>query len=73
MPIFRLGLASFSASATFTSEAKDGVEVWMTHSSCSFASATTVSRPIRAGGASISLLPGTRAAGWASQVGNQKL
>ena len=27
---------------------------------------------MRAGGASISLLPGTRAAGWASQVGNQK-
>jgi hypothetical protein len=31
----------------------------------------TVSSLSRAGGASISLLPGTSAAGWASQVGNQ--
>ena len=33
-PIFSAGFASFSAAATFTSEAKDGVEVWIMHSSC---------------------------------------
>ena len=32
-PIFSDGLAAFSASATFTSDAKDGVEVCITHSS----------------------------------------
>ena len=32
-PIFSAGFASFSAAATFTSEANDGVEVWITHSS----------------------------------------
>ena len=32
-PIFSAGLACFSAAATFTSEANDGVEVWITHSS----------------------------------------
>ena len=35
--------------------------------------AVTASSPTRAGGASISLLSGTSAAGWASQVGYQKL
>ncbi len=72
-PIFRRGFASFNACATFTSEAKDGVEVWMTHRSRPRASASTVSRLVRLGGASISLLPGTSAAGCASQVGYQKL
>ena len=32
-PIFSAGFTSFSAAATFTSEANDGVEVWITHSS----------------------------------------
>jgi hypothetical protein len=73
MPMTRFGLASFNACATFTSEPNDGVEVWITHNSCSRAAVTTGSSPSRAGGASISLLPGTRAAGCASQVGNQKL
>ena len=73
MPIFSAGLASFIAAATFTSEAKLGVEVWMMHSSCSLAAFSTTSMPMRAGGASISVELGTRAAGWASQVGNQKL
>ena len=73
MPIFSVGFAVFSASATFTSEAKDGVEVCITTRSWSRALASTVSSEIRAGGLSISLLPGTRAAGCASQVGYQKL
>ena len=72
-PIFSAGLASFSAAATFTSAANEGVEVWITHSSCWRAAATTDASPIPAGGASISRLPGTSAAGWASQVGYQKL
>ena len=71
IPIFSDGLTAFSAAATFTSEANDGVEVCSTHSSKSFACFVTASIPIRAGGASISLLPGTNAAGCASQVGNQ--
>ncbi len=70
-PIFSDGFAAFSAAATFTSAPKDGVEVWITHSSCSRAARVTASRPMPAGGASISLLPGTSAAGWASQVGYQ--
>ena len=70
-PIFSDGLASFSACATFTSEAKDGVEVCSTTMSCSIAAFSTGSIPIPAGGASISLLPSTKAAGWASQVGYQ--
>ena len=45
----------------------------MMHSSCCLAESTTVASDVRAGGASISLLPGTNAAGWASQVGYQKL
>ncbi len=70
-PILSAGLASFSAAATFTSEAKEGVLVCMMTRSRRLASARTGSRPRLAGGASISLLPGTRAAGWASQVGYQ--
>ncbi len=70
-PIFSDGLASLSACATFTSDAKDGVEVWITTMSCSRAAASTGSMPRLAGGASISRLPSTRAAGCASQVGYQ--
>ncbi len=70
-PILSFGFASFIACATFTSLAKDGVEVCITTSSYSFASGSTSSSWIPAGGASINLLPGTRAAGWASQVGYQ--
>ena len=70
-PIFSAGFASFSACATFASDANDGVEVWITTRSRPFTSARIGSSPIRAGGASISLDPGTSAAGCASQVGNQ--
>jgi hypothetical protein len=60
-----------SASATLTSEAKDGVEVCSTASSYSAASGSTWSSRSRAGGASTSRLSGTSAAGCASQVGYQ--
>ena len=73
MPIFRVGFAAFSASAHFTSEAKEGTEVCMTTRSKSCAWASTSASVVPCGGASISLLFSTRAAGWASQVGYQKL
>ena len=72
MPASRLGLAAFSASIVFTSDLKDGTDVWTTTWSKSFACATTSARPILCGGASISFEFSTSAAGWASQVGNQK-
>ncbi len=71
MPIFSLGLATFSASAHFTSLSNEGTEVWITTMSKSFAWSVTCFRVMPAGGASISLEPGIIAAGWASQVGNQ--
>ena len=40
-PIFSAGFASFNAAATFTSDANDGVEVWITQSSCARAAAVT--------------------------------
>ena len=71
MPIFRFGLAAFSARTVFTSEANDGVEVCSTTRSRSFASGSTSASDSRCGGASISLEPSTIAAGCASQVGYQ--
>jgi hypothetical protein len=70
-PAFRFGFAALSASTTFTSDANDGVDVWSTTMSKSLACRTTSSRPVRCGGASMSLEFSTRAAGWASQVGYQ--
>ena len=70
-PAFRLGLAAFSASMTFTSDLNDGTEVCATTRSKSFACATTSASEVLCGGASISLEFSTRAAGWASQVGYQ--
>ena len=55
----------------FTSDEKEGTEVCTMHRSKSLACAVTCSSVMSAGGASISLEPGTSAAGWASQVGNQ--
>jgi len=72
MPTVSLGLASLRASTTFTSEVKDGTDVCRTTWSKSFAWATTSARLVLWGGASISFEFSTRAAGWASQVGNQK-
>ncbi len=72
-PALRFGFASFSAWITFTSDLNEGTEVWATTRSKSFAWATTSARPVLCGGASISLEFSTNAAGWASQVGYQKL
>ena len=44
----------------------------MTISSCAFTSSSISLKDSRCGGASISREPGTIAAAWASQVGNQK-
>ena len=71
MPIFKLGLSALSASAVFTSEAKEGVDVCSTTSSCFAASAAMSWNFSRCGGASMSFEPSTKAAGWASQVGYQ--
>ena len=70
-PTFSAGFARLSASATCTSPAKDGELVCSTARSCWSASGTTSSRLSPAAGASTSLLPGTMAATWASQVGYQ--
>ena len=72
MPPCHSTRTAFSALMHFTSESNEGTEVWTMHSSKSFAWATTCSSVMSAGGASISLELGTSAAGWASQVGNQK-
>ena len=71
-PTFSAGLASLRAVIAFTSEAKEGVEVCTTARSKFFASATTSASEVLCGGASISLLSLTSAAGCASQVGYQK-
>ena len=71
MPIDSWGFSAFSASATFTSWGNDGVLVCRTASSYSLASGLTSSSVSPSGGASINRDPGTRAAGWASQVGYQ--
>src|SRR5262249_24410142 len=70
-PMASFGFASFIASAVFTSARKDGVLVWMKHSSKSFDLEITVSNGTSAAGASMSVLSGTSAAGWASHVGYQ--
>src|SRR5580700_10530130 len=70
-PIMIAGFSALRASATFTSPAKVGELVCRTAISYSRASGRTSSRVRLAGEASTSLLPGTRAAGWASQVGYQ--
>jgi hypothetical protein len=72
-PTLSDGFSAFSRSATFTSEAKEGVEVCSTARSWSRAIAATSSKPCRCGGASTKREPSTSAAGCASQVGNQKL
>ena len=73
MPTFSEGFSAFSRSATFTSEAKLGVEVCSTSRSLSRTIGTTSASDCLCGGASTSFEPSTSAAGWASQVGNQKL
>jgi hypothetical protein len=55
----------------FTSEANEGVEVCTTAKSKFLASAATSASEMLCGGASISLLFGTSAAGCASHVGYQ--
>src|SRR3984957_2518653 len=70
-PTRRSGFFPFSASATFTSPANVGELVCRIIRSCWSARVTMSSRVSPAGGASTSVLPGTRAAGWASQVGYQ--
>ncbi len=72
-PILSEGFASFIARAPFTSEAKEGVEVCSTTWSKSRAIRVTSASVWLCGGASTSFECGTSAAGWASQVGNQKL
>ena len=72
MPIFRSGFSAFMASATFTSDLKEGTEVWSTRRSFCRASGRTSASEVLCGGASISRLVSTKAAGWASQVGYQK-
>src|SRR5215469_11252980 len=71
-PIISFGFTSFIASAVLTSARNEGVLVWMKHSSNSLARGRTSSSLMFAAGASMSLLSGTMAAGWASQVGYQK-
>ena len=60
-----------SAVIAFTSEVKEGVDVCTTARSKFLASATTSASEVLCGGASMSLLFGTSAAGCASQVGYQ--
>src|SRR6202162_2502565 len=71
-PILRPGFSSFIALAVFTSLKKDGDEVWRTRSSNCRAYGAISAKLSPWGGASTSLESGTRAAGWASQVGYQK-
>ena len=70
-PTHSRGLASRSASATFTSWPNDGALVCSTARSYSRAAGSTSASERSAGGASIRREPGTSAAGWASQVGYQ--
>ena len=71
MPIRTFGFSSFKRSATRRSLPKEGVLVCITTWSYSRASGATRSTVRPSGGASIRRLPGTSAAGWASQVGYQ--
>ncbi len=70
-PAISFGFLAFSASIVFTSDLNDGTEVCSTTRSKSLAWATISGSLMSCGGASISLEFGTRAAGWASQVGYQ--
>src|ERR1700761_2271562 len=70
-PILALGLISRIICAVLQSDLNDGVEVWITISSCAFTSSSMSLKERLCGGASISLEPGTMAAACASQVGNQ--
>jgi hypothetical protein len=70
-PTFSAGLASLRAVIALTSDAKEGVDVCTTAKSKFRTSATTSASEVLCGGASISLLFGTIAAGCASQVGYQ--
>src|SRR3984957_18728677 len=70
-PIVTAGWSALSVSAIRTSPANVGELVCSTTRSCWRASGMMSGRVRPAGGASTSLLPGTRAAGWASQVGYQ--
>src|SRR5262249_45676688 len=70
-PISSAGFARFKASATFTSDGKDGVEVWSTASSYSPERGSTSESDSPRAGASTSRLPGTSAAGCPSHVGYQ--
>src|SRR6201999_258258 len=72
-PILAVGLISRTMAAVLQSDLKLGVEVWITISSCAFTSASMSLNDRLCGGASIRREPGTIAAAWASQVGNQKL
>src|ERR1700691_4515510 len=70
-PALSDGLADFSALMVAMSEAKDGADVCSTARSKSCAREVICASLMRCGGASISVLPSTRAAGWASHVGYQ--
>src|SRR6201996_2479146 len=72
-PILAVGLMARTIAAVLQSDLKLGVEVWITISSWLFTSSSMSLKDRLCGGASISLEPGTIAAAWASQVGNQKL
>ena len=72
-PILAVGLMSRTIWAVRMSDLKLGVEVWITISSCAFTSSSMSLKERLCGGASIRREPGTIAAAWASQVGNQKL
>jgi hypothetical protein len=72
-PTIIAGFSRLNSSATLTSLAKEGVEVWMMSSWCVAAWGSTSCMVSRAGGASMRVESGSSAAGWASQVGNQKL
>src|SRR5579871_6686163 len=71
-PILAVGLMARIMAAVLQSDLKLGVEVWMTISSCALTSSSISLKDRLCGGASIRRAPGTIAAAWASQVGNQK-
>src|ERR1700760_1634419 len=72
-PILAVGLMARTMAAVLQSDLNDGVEGWITINSCAFTSSSMSLNDRLCGGASIRREPGTIAAAWASQVGNQKL
>ena len=72
-PIIASGLRALISSAVRTSWPKLGVEVWRITSSLPSTSWAMSFHDKSCAGASISFEPSTIAAGWASQVGYQKL